>query len=180
MYPIVSSPSLSFFRMNNTSWAVVRVERANMWKSVGTGPGSQSVSASCCHWYLLWSSWNKAIHQWTGLGTRYTFKYYKRASSIFPSLTTFYDLERAPTLLWNDSTSAVYQPSKWIKDLEFPLFLHPQDQRVQARAGEGGGKQDGAGPKFWTGRRATVVHPRICWAAVHRPPCPAATRALEK
>ena len=29
---------------------------------------------------------------------------------------------------------------KWIKDLEFPLFLHPQDQRVQARAGERGRK----------------------------------------
>lgn len=30
------------------------------------------------------------------------------------------------------------QPPKWIKGLEFPFFLHPQDQRVQARAEERG------------------------------------------
>ena len=116
---------------------------------ISIGPGSQSGSAGCCPWYLLFSSWNKAPHQWTGLGTKHIIKYYKYALCFFPSLTNSMTLKEHPhfseiiqPVLFTrpQEIPASSQPSKWIKDFKFPLCLHPQDQRVQARTGKRGRK----------------------------------------
>lgn len=125
MYPTVTSPSLHFFRINNTSWAVIRIKRAIHENHLAQGLTAmmQSVKEGCCHWYLLLFFWNKASHQSTGLGTRYTIQYYKFAPSFFPFLSIFYDLQRATALLWNDSTSTVYQaPRKPCSQSAFKMY----------------------------------------------------------
>lgn len=144
VYPGVKSLSLIFFRINNTSWAVWGLK-----EQICDYHLAQSIKADCCHWYLLLFLENKATHQYTRLGTRYIIKYYKCASSFFfppPSPHSMTLKEHPhfsemiqPVLFTRPLESpASSQPSKWIKNLEFPLFLHPRDQRVQARAGERG------------------------------------------
>lgn len=69
---------------------------------------------------------------------------------------------------------ASQQPSRWIKDLEFPVFLHPQHPRVQARAGERGRNARWNRPQVlnWQKSNCGSNH-RLCRALGRGPPCPA-------